>query len=78
MFNHAPRVLGRRAVIGALIVGPALIGLGACADSDSFEFKPSGRCGRGCVGATDHEKDSEARRSGLDQAKAAKEASQGS
>jgi len=55
-----------------------LIGLSACADSDSFEFKPSGRCGRGCVGATDYEKDDEARRSGLDQAKAAKEASQGS
>ncbi len=78
MPSHIPRVLGRRAVIGALIVGPALIGLGACADSDSFEFKPSGRCGRGCVGATDHEKDAEARRSGLDQAKAAKEADQGS
>ncbi|MCY3749037.1 MAG: hypothetical protein OXG64_07055 [Chloroflexi bacterium] len=78
MFSHAPRVLGRRAVVGALIVGPVLLGLSACADSDSFEFKPSGRCGRGCVGATDHEKDSEARRSGLDQAKAAKEASQGS
>jgi hypothetical protein len=78
MFSHAPRVLGRRAVIGALIVGPALIGLGACADSDSFEFRPSGRCGRGCVGATDFEKDSEARRSGLDQAKEAKESSQGS
>jgi len=30
------------------------------------------------VGATDHEKDNEARRSGLDQAKAAKEAGQGS
>jgi hypothetical protein len=30
------------------------------------------------VGATDHEKDAEARRSGLDQARAAKEASQGS
>ncbi len=78
MLNHAPRVLGRRAVLGALIAAPALIGLSACADSDSFEFKPSGRCGRGCVGATDHEKDAEARRSGLDQAKAAKEASQGS
>lgn len=78
MLNHAPRVLGRRALIGALLIGPALVGLSACADSDSFEFKPSGRCGRGCVGATDHEKDAEARRSGLDQAKEAKEASQGS
>lgn len=78
MLDHAPRVLGRRAVLGALIVGPVLIGLGACADSDSFEFKPSGRCGRGCVGATDHEKDNEARRSGLDQAKEAKESDQGS
>ncbi len=78
MLNHAPRVLGRRAVLGALMAAPALIGLSACADSDSFEFKPSGRCGRGCVGATDHEKDNEARRSGLDQAKAAKEAGQGS
>lgn len=77
MSKHVPRLLGRRAVIGALIVGPALFGLGACADSDSFEFKPSGRCGRGCVGATDHEKDAEARRSGLDQAKAAKESGQG-
>lgn len=78
MLNHAPRVLGRRALIGALLIGPALVGLSACADSDSFEFKPSGRCGRGCVGTTDHEKDAEARRSGLDQAKEAKEASQGS
>ena len=78
MSNNAPRVLGRRAVIGALIAGPVLVGLSACADSDSFEFKPSGRCGRGCVGATDHEKDAEARRSGLEQAKEAKESSQGS
>ena len=71
MPNHAPRVLGRRSVLGALIVAPALFGLSACADSDSFEFRPSGRCGRGCVGSTDHEKDDEARREGLDQAKQA-------
>ena len=58
-------------MIGALIVTPVVFGLGACADSDSFEFRPSARCGRGCVGATDHEKDAEARRSGLDQAKQA-------
>ncbi len=61
-------MLGRRRLLGALLGAPLLLGLSACADSDSFDFRPSGRCGRGCVGATDHADDAQKRREGLSKA----------
>lgn len=62
--------IGRRRVlmmIGAttLVFGPTSCG----GDSESFDFRPSARCGRDCGPGVDPEADDKARREGLDKAK---------
>ena len=49
---------------------PLLLGVSGCGGaSESFDFRPSGRCGRDCGAGVDPQTDDKMRREGLDKAK---------
>ena len=60
----------RRRVLMMLGATPLVFGATSCGgDSESFDFRPSARCGRNCGPGVDAEADDKARREGLDKAK---------
>lgn len=60
----------RRRVLMMLGATPLVFGATSCGgDSESFDFRPSARCGRDCGPGVDPKADDKARREGLDKAK---------